>query len=147
MVSIQKILLKHGVFSKDIKVKIKNEQLKLNGETITDSHMELDIEYDEDNKDFKFQELGDFLFTILIKGGRCRKLLLASWEAGIDIDSLSETNIDNNLIDVLKKVYILRISKREAIVLIKKLKKKNLLDQIKSLISRLKKCIYRKFKR
>lgn len=120
MATVQKILLKHGLFSQDIKVKIKNGQLKLDGEPIINSHMELDVIVDEEDKNFKFQEFGDFLFHIIMEGGLGRKLLLSTWESGIDIESLSETDIQNSLVDIFKKVHILRISKREAIILIKK---------------------------
>ena len=119
MVTIQKILLKHGLFSQDIRIKIKNGQIKLNGEVVTDSNMELDIEFDED-KNFKFQEFGDFLFHIIRKGELGRVLLLATVEAGIDLESLGETDIQNRLVDVFRKIHILRISKRESIILIKK---------------------------
>lgn len=120
MVTIQKILLKHGIFSQDIRIRIKNGQIKLDGEPITDSHMELDIEFDEEDKNFKFQEFPDFIFNILVKGGLGRELLLGTWSAGVDLDSLSQTNINNNLVDVFKKVHIVRISAGKAIVLIKK---------------------------
>lgn len=120
MVSIQKILLKHGIFSQDIRIRIKNGQIKLDGEPITDSRMELDIEFDEEDKNFKFQEFPDFLFNILIKGGLGRELLLGTWTAGVDLDSLSQTNINNNLVDVFRKIHIVRISSGKAIVLIKK---------------------------
>ena len=121
MATIQKILLKHGLFSQDIRVRINNGQMKLDGEPITDSRMELDIEFDEEDKNFKFQQLADFLFDILVKGGLGRELLLGSWEAGIDIDTLSGTNIENKLVtNVFRKVHILRISAWKAIILIKK---------------------------
>ena len=121
MVTIQKILLKHGLFSQDIRIKIKNEQIKLNGEVVTDSNMKLDIEFDEFDRDFSFQGLGDFLFNIIRKGGLGRRLLIASWEAGIEIDSLGKTGIENNLVEVFRLIYILRVSRREAIILIRKL--------------------------
>lgn len=120
MVSIQKILLKHGLFSQDIRIRIKNGQIKLDGERILDSHMELDIEFDEENKNFKFEEFSDFIFNILVKGGLGRELILGTWKAGIDLDSLSGTNIDNHLVDVFKKIHIIRMSAWKAIVLIKK---------------------------
>jgi hypothetical protein len=120
MVTIQKILLKHGVFSQDIRIKIKNKQLKLNGELITNPNMELDIEFDEDSKDFKFQDFGNFIFDILMKGERVRDLLHDTWSVVDDIETLAQTNLDNNLVKVFRKVFILRIAKREAIILIRK---------------------------
>jgi hypothetical protein len=120
MVNIQKILLKYGLFSQDIRIRMKNGQIKLDGEPITDSHMELNIEFDEEDKNFKFLDLSDFLFGILVKGGLGRELLLGTWAAGVDLDSLSQTNLQNHLVDVFKKIHIVRISAWKAIVLIKK---------------------------
>ena len=120
MTTIQKILLKHGMFSQDIRTKVKNGQIRLDGETIKDSNIELDIVFNESDKGFKFQDFGDFVFQIIMKDGLAKNLLLTTWEAGVDLENLAGSNIQNKLVDVFKKVHILRISKREALILIKK---------------------------
>ncbi len=116
---LHKILLVHGIFSQDIKNKVKNGQLKLDGETVTDSNIDLDIFFDKDDKNFKFMDLGDFVFHLIMSSKECRNQLFLLKDLGISLEEISNCGLSGMVVEQFKKVHVLKISKRESIILIK----------------------------
>jgi hypothetical protein len=124
---IHEILKEHGIFSNDIKVKIKNGQIKLNGEVVTDPLMDLDIEFvkkeDRPTKETPaFEDAGNFLFRAISKDKECFDLCTAMGVDGLGIhpEFWPDLNFTNKLVEKFRKVYVLKISKKEWIILQKK---------------------------
>ena len=123
IMTIHEILKIQGLFSQDIKVKIKNGQIKLNGEDVTDSSLDLDLEFSEEDlkliekNKFKFEEAGNFLFKA-IKDPECRALI--SGMEGIHPEVWPDLNFTNKLVEKFKNVFVLKLSKKEWIILKRK---------------------------
>jgi len=114
---ISDILKAKGMFSKDIRTRLNNGQLRLNGDVIKEdvevTTMELsDVEGQEITIDDIVQDAGDFLFFNIVKDPiwnfRCKIF---------GFESLFNSDIDNELTDFLSLFNIIRISKRELIVI------------------------------
>lgn len=121
LVKLSEILRQQGLFSQDIKARIKNKQISINGEAISE-----DIEIDcamvkNTSKDVTGKEFGgdiadaidagDFLFNLLSN----RK-----WAVQIEMlgfENLFDTNIENDLTFFLKNFILLKISKKQILVL------------------------------
>jgi hypothetical protein len=116
---LHKILLVHGIFSQDIKNKVKCGQLKLDGEIVTDSNIDLDIFYDEEDEKFNFMDLGDFVFYLIRSSKECRNQLFLLKDLNINLDEISNCGLSGKIIEEFKKVHVLKVSKRESIILIK----------------------------
>jgi hypothetical protein len=123
--TVHEILKIQGLFSQDIKAKIKNGQIKLNGENVRDGSLDLDLEFTseelkliEENK-FKFEDAGNFLFKIINKDPECHSLLLGM--EGIHPEVWPDLNFTNKLVEKFKKVFVLKLSKKEWIILKKKI--------------------------
>jgi hypothetical protein len=119
------ILKIHGLFVQDINVKLKNGQIRLDGEVVTDSSIDIgDVVVGDPNprfkNPFKFQDFGDFIFN-LVKDKENRDFLVGVKDAGLDIDSVGTMSNGHKVVSEFRKVHILRISRREAIVLTKKI--------------------------
>ena len=114
MKTIHDILKKQGLFVNDIKLKIKNGQIKLNGEVITNGALELNIEWDETTK---FENLGDFVFKIIQMSPKHSEIINGMWAAGIEVDVMGEVNFTNDIVNLFKKVYVIRTSKREVFII------------------------------
>lgn len=114
------ILKQCGVFSSDIKNRIKNKQIIING-VPADSNIELDIEIeieiDEINLDeiitAKIFETGRFVCDILLKenGNIYSKQMKI-----FGFDNLFNSNINNELTKYLNQFIFIQFSKRESII-------------------------------
>ena len=114
---ITDILKAKGMFSKDIRIRLKNGQLRLNGEVIKDdvevTTLELsEVEGKEVTIDDIIEDAGDFLFFNICKDpvwtARCHMF---------GFEELFNSPISDDLTDFLDIFNLLRISKRELIVI------------------------------
>jgi len=101
------ILKKQGLFSNDIKARLKNNQIILNSEVIT-SDIELLV---EDN----IINAGDFIFSLIKNPIFLLQLKVFGFE------NLFNSNIENELTKKLNQFIFIRISKKE-FFLLKKIK-------------------------
>lgn len=108
---ISDILKARGMFSNDIKSRFKNKQMSLDGEVI-DQDIEINVQ-DE------LIDAGDFIFDHIANDKN--KIALCNI---IGFENLFACNIESEFINFLKTFHVLRISKREVIVL-KKMSQKN----------------------
>ena len=115
---ISDILKEKGMFSKDIRIRLKNGQLRLNNEVIKEdvevTNMELSEEGDEVEVtiDDIIEDAGDFLFFNICKD--------PIWTARCHVFGFEEmfnSQISNDLTDFLDMFNLLRISKKELIVI------------------------------
>lgn len=114
---ISDILKKKGMFAKDIRIRLKNGQLRLNGEIIKEDVEVTSMELSEDNNDELtiddiVQDAGDFLFFNIVGD--------PIWAIRCDIfgfETLFNSEIKNDLTDFLSMFNLLRISKKELIVI------------------------------
>lgn len=101
-----------GMFSKEFHTRLKNKQLKVNGEPITEN-IELDIEMISFNDilKIKIENLGDFIFREICSNeqwkNKCRF---------IPIEDMINSNIKNDLIEFLDNFIIIRISKKDVFI-------------------------------
>ena len=104
------ILKQSGLFSNDIKLRIKNNQVSINSEVIKDN-IELDIELD-DNGLAVIVDADDFLFWTLIKDkDSLNKFKIFGFE------NLFGSNIKNDLTDTFNEFIFVRTSKKETFLL------------------------------
>ena len=114
---ISDILKARGMFSKDIRIRLKNGQLQLNGEVIKEDIevTELEINDDPGNEitiDDIVQDAGDFLFIMIASN--------PTWVTRCHVfgfENLFNSNIDNELTHILGGFNLLRISKRDLLVI------------------------------
>lgn len=124
IMTIHEILKIQGLFSQDIKTKIKNGQIKLNGEDVTDGSLDLDLEFSEEDfklikeNKFKFEDAGNFLWKIRHKHPELD--VFFSGMLGIHPEVWPDLNFTNKLVEKFKKVYVLKLSKKEWIILKRK---------------------------
>lgn len=121
------ILKQSGVFSNDIKLRIKNNQITINSEVIKDN-IELDIELDEDGS-AKIIDADDFLFWLLIKDRKSLEVEEQNFDWFIKpasmatkfkvfgFENLFGSNIKNDLTDILNDFIFVRTSKKETFLL------------------------------
>lgn len=114
---IKEILKRTGMFSKDIHLRLKNGQIRLNGniikENIVLTHITDDM-CDEDEKLFNVFviDAGDFLFSNIVNN--------PLWKLQCEIfgfEELFDSNIKNSLTEFLSNYSILRISKKELLII------------------------------
>lgn len=114
---VTEILKAYGVFSKDIRIRLKNGQLRLNNNIIKEDFEITTFELcDEPGNEVKLsdfvEDAGDFIFHNIAKNpiwlNRC--ILM-------DFQELFDTDIENDLTLFLKGFNLLKISKREMIVI------------------------------
>ena len=103
------ILKKRGLFSSDIKVRIKNKQITLNGD-IVNFDIELDIELENDN--VKVFEVGDFIFNLIKTNKEFSEKLMF-----FEFEKLFDSNIKNDLTNILNQFFIIKTSKKEIFLL------------------------------
>jgi hypothetical protein len=134
------ILKQSGLFANDIKLRIKNNQITINGDVIKDN-IDLNIELNEDGT-AKIIDADDFLFWTL-KGDnviRCRQHrdFDLFWSLRIDeinkmldletqkfknqikifgFENLFGSNIENELTKILNEFIFIRTSKKETFLL------------------------------
>lgn len=106
------ILKQRGLFSSDIKTRIKNKQITVNGDVVN-SDIELNIELENDN--VKVFEIGDFIFNLIKSNKKISNQLMI-----FGIEDLFDSNIKNELTNILDQFFIIKTSKKE-IFLLKKL--------------------------
>ena len=108
---ISDTLKSRGLFSNDIKSRFKNKQMTLDGEVL-----EQDIDIDVQDE---LIDAGEFICEHIASDSN--KLTLCHI---IGFENLFACNIESDFINFLKTFHVLRISKREVIVL-KKMSLKN----------------------
>lgn len=101
---ISEILKEQGLFSNDIKNRIKNKQITINGETISS---------DIDINCIKIIDGCDFVFNMCKNKNWLDKLKM------FGIENLFESNIDNDLTMFLKNFIWIKISKKQFLIAIK----------------------------
>jgi hypothetical protein len=122
LIKLSEILKQQGLFSQDIKARLKNKQISINGESISE-----DINIDcsiikNTKKDATGQcfnndiadviDAGDFLFNLIRSNEK--------WQNQIRIfgfEELFDTNIENELTLFLKSFIFLKISKKQIFIL------------------------------
>lgn len=118
---ISEILKQQGLFSQDIKSRIKNKQIFINGESISD-----DIEIDcaivtNKKKDVAGVEFGNDIVDVIDAGDFLFDLIKnKNWRDKIEIfgfENLFDTNIKNDLTLFLKSFIFLKISKKQILIL------------------------------
>jgi len=111
------ILKKYGLFSNDIRQRLKNGQISINGIQIKEN-INLDILVDNNNN-IRIIESGNFISKLLLSG----KKYLLPFKEQLNIfgfENLFETNIDNTLTQFLDQYLFIKISKKESFLLEKK---------------------------
>lgn len=110
---ISDILKAKGVFSKDIKIRLKNGQIRLNGDVIKEdikiTHMELS---DMVNINDIIQDAGEFLAQNVVQNNIWIEQCIQ-----FGLEDVFGLDIDNGLTKMLKNYNILKISKKELIVI------------------------------
>ena len=104
------ILKQSGLFSNDIKLRIKNNQITINSEVIKDN-IELDIELD-DKELAVITDADDFLFWTLMKN----KSAAIQFKV-FGFENLFGSNVKNELTDTLNEFIFVRTSKKETFLL------------------------------
>jgi len=99
---ISEVLKSMGLFSNDIRQRFKNGQIKINGEITND--IELDIKGEILNA-------GEFLFKLILENKIFGKQLRI-----FDFEILPDSNLDNELKNILSKFFIIRFSKKDIIL-------------------------------
>jgi len=99
---ISEILKNKGLFSKDIKIRFNNKQILLNDSI---------LETDQDIEFINIIESDEFIFNI------CKNHIWALRIKIFGLESLIDSNIKNDLTEFLDKYYLLRISKKELLIL------------------------------
>ena len=123
MIKISEILKQQGLFSQDIKARIKNKQISINDEPISDENFEINCNVIKNTKkdvtgiNFNNEivdiiDAGDFVFNLVSN---------KKWLAMIQIFGLEnlfgETNINNDLTLFLKDFILLKTSKKQIFVI------------------------------
>jgi hypothetical protein len=112
------ILKQCGVFSSDIKNRIKNKQIIINGVAI-DTNIDLDIETEivVDNLseviNAKIFETGGFICNILSKENAN---IFSKQMRIFGFENLFNSNVNNNLTEYLNQFILIRISKKESFI-------------------------------
>jgi len=124
---LSEILKQQGLFSQDIRVRIKSKQIQINGESISE-----DIEIDcvvtkNTKKDATGHEFGGEVAAVVDAGDFIFNLIKSNekWLCQLKVFGLDEllgTNIENDLTLFLKKFIFLKISKKQILVVEKKYK-------------------------
>jgi len=111
---LSSILKLKGMFSKDIRIRLANNQISLNGDAIGED-MEIDVTEFETWKEFEDSgsvlEIGCFLFSLMNNNDWFLRLKL------FGLEELSSSNMENDLTRFLKGFIIVRISKKEVFVI------------------------------
>lgn len=105
-------LLNHhcGVFSKDLKTRFGNKQIKLNGESIDRNH-EIEVALDDAGNVIK-EDVGDFIFHNIIPND--------IWTKRVEVFGLTElfnSNIDNDLTRFLNNFAIVKIARNKEFII------------------------------
>ncbi len=96
-----------GFFSNDLRSRLKNGQIKVNGDVVKEN-LEFDL-LEEDGKPNRI-DVGDFIFNLLSDPIWAFRLTL------FDFESLANSNVNNDLVNFLKNFIIIRTSKKHVFV-------------------------------
>ena len=107
---LKDFLKSQGLFSSDINVRLKNGQIKINGEPAK-TNIDLPITDDLQTLEDVLDDLGDFLFWNI-----CHNQIWVERLKTFKIEDLIESNIDNELILFLNNFIIIRTSKTQAFI-------------------------------
>lgn len=103
------ILKQRGLFSNDIKARIKNKQITLNGEVII---FDLDLNIELENDKAKVFEVGDFIFNLIKSNEKFSNQLII-----FGFDDLFDSNIKSDLTTILDQFIVIKTSKKETFLL------------------------------
>jgi len=106
------ILKQRGLFSNDIKVRIKNKQIILNSDVV-DFNIELNIELE--NEKAKIFEVGDFIFNIIKSNKKFSDQFMI-----FGFEGLFDSNIKSDLTNILDQFILIKTSRKEIFLLKKK---------------------------
>ena len=112
MVMLTDILKARGIFSKEIKTRIAQKQILVNGLSI-EQDIDINPELDEAGNVIMF-DIGDFMFSLM--GNNIWALRLKIFT----LEGLVSSNIKNDLTEHLKKFIIVRTSKKDIFVMKRK---------------------------
>lgn len=110
---ISDVLKSTGLPSKEIKIRLANKRILLNGEIIT---TDLELGNHETDKDGTpiTQDIGDFIFNILDTHPQVTKFMST---LGCNFESLIGTNLKGDMFTFLNEHNIIRFSKKDAVVI------------------------------
>jgi len=106
MMMLNCILKNRGLFSKEIKTRIAQKQILVNGNPI-----ENDIEINVNPNEINIMDIGDLMFSLMKND---------IWQLQLSvfgIENLATSNITNKLTEELKKFLIVRTSKKNVFVI------------------------------
>jgi hypothetical protein len=106
------ILKQQGLFSNDIRTRIKNNQISINGEIIN-ADLDLDIELKDDVA--ITLESGSFIACAISLNP-----IFAHQMKIFGLENLFDSNIKNDLTDILSHFIFVKISKRDSFILKRK---------------------------
>jgi hypothetical protein len=118
------ILKQQGLFANDIRMRINNGQININGNVVKDN-IELDIELDEFSNAIII-EAGNFICKLIqLKQSTSSKLtngqIFAIQLKIFGFENLFDSNINNELTEHLNKFIFVKTSKKEFFLLEKKI--------------------------
>jgi hypothetical protein len=106
---LSEILKQLGLFSNDIKLRLKNKQISVNGVSI---NTDIDLDVEEE-----IIKAGDFVFKLLKSHKEFEKQMeFLGFENLFDFDS-EKTNVKNELTSFLNNFICIKISKKEIFIL------------------------------
>lgn len=106
MMMLNSILKNRGLFSKEIKTRMAQKQILVNGNPI-----ENDIEINVNPNEINIMDIGDLMFSLMKND---------IWQLQLSIfgiENLATSNITNKLTEVLEKFLIVRTSKKNVFVI------------------------------
>jgi len=109
---ISEILKSRGVFANEIRQRFNNGQIKLNGEST--ENVDLYVKFDGEGE-LIVHEVGVFIFNLILKNK-----LFGLQLRFFDFETLSNSNLDNELKNIFSKFFIIRFSKKD-IILVEKI--------------------------
>lgn len=110
MIKIFEVLKQNGLFSNDIRTRLKNKQLEINGEKLT-SNIELDVEVDDDDN-VDIIETGGFICN-LIKNNNTFLLQMKIF----GFENLFDSNINSELTKIFDDFFLIKISKKDSFLI------------------------------
>ena len=116
------ILKQFGLFSNDIKTRINNGQISINGEVIKEN-LELEVEL-VDESNVKIIEVGDFICKLITSNQEsntnsklaCGEIFAIQLKI-FGLENLFDSNINNELTKILNDYILVKMSKKEIFML------------------------------
>ena len=107
MVMLTDILKERGIFSKEIRTRFANGQIKVNGIPMTE---DIDI----GDVDVSMLDIGEFIFSLMNNNVWALRLKM------FGLEELMSSNITNDLTEFLKNFLVVRTSKKDVFVVKRK---------------------------